>query len=117
MRVQIVARQCEVPPVVRDRTQEQIPRLARFDQRLSSGEVIFEEQRHLKKVEGVLSVDGQEPVVARGEGTEFRPALDQMLERLQRILRRRRDQSVSHKGPKPAELVEASPELPLDEAD
>ncbi len=105
MRVQIVARRCQIPPAIRSRTEEQVPKLARFDQRLSSGEIVFEEERHLKRVEGVLSVDGEEPVVARGEGDEFRPALDKMLERLSRILRRRRDQTLEHQGPKLSEVV------------
>ncbi len=106
MRVQIAARNCEVPTAVRARTDEQLPRLARFDDRLSGAEVVFEEERHLKKVEGVLSVDGGETVVARGQGTEFRAALDQMVDRLSRILRRRRSRAVkNHKGPRLSEVA------------
>ncbi len=108
MRVQLVTRHCDVPAAILTRAQEQLPRLTRFDDRLSSGEVIFDEERHLKRAEGVLSLDGSAPVVARGEGPEFRAALDQMLERLSRILRRRRTQELDHKGPKLSEVVESA---------
>ncbi len=107
MRVQIVTRHCDVPAAILTRAQEQLPRLSRFDQRLSAGEVVFEEERYLKRAEGVLTLDGGEPVVARGEGLEFRGALDQMLERLSRILRRRRTQALDHHGPKLSDVVES----------
>jgi ribosomal subunit interface protein len=99
MRVQIAARRCEVPDTVRSRTEDQIGKLAKYDPRLSGAEVVFEVEKHLKKVEAVLTVDRGEPVVARGEGTEFREALDQMVDRLTGILKRRRSHKKDHHGP------------------
>lgn len=92
MRVQIAARHCDIPQTVRDRTEEQLGKLSRYEPRLSGAEVVFEVEKHLKKVDAVLKVDREEPVVAGGEGEEFREALDQMVDRLSRILRRRRKQ-------------------------
>jgi ribosomal subunit interface protein len=92
MRVQIAARHCDIPQTVRDRTEEQLGKLSRYEPRLSGAEVVFEVEKHLKKVDAVLKVDREEPVVAGGEGAEFREALDQMVDRLSRILRRRRKQ-------------------------
>jgi len=91
MRVQIAARRCDVPETVQDRALARIPELTRFDPRISSAEVVFQEERHEKQVEAVLSVDRADPVVAQGEGADFREALDRMLDRLGRKLRRRRD--------------------------
>jgi ribosomal subunit interface protein len=105
MRVQIAARHCDIPDTVRDRTEEQLFKLSRYDPRLSAAEVVFETVKHLKKAEAVLSVDGDEPVVAGGEGAEFRAAVDQMVDRLSRILRRRRDQRKDHQGPSLGETV------------
>jgi len=105
MRVQTVTRNCEIPQAVRDRAEEQVKRLTRFEPRLASAEVIFEEERHLKLAEGVLSVDREEPIVAQGEGGEYRAAVDQMVERLSKILRRRRSQTTDHKGPSLSEVV------------
>ena len=90
MRIQIAARHCEVPESVRSRTEEQLGKLSRYDPRLSGAEVVFEVEKHLKKVDAILKVEREEPVVAGGEGTEFREAVDQMVDRLSRMLRRRR---------------------------
>ena len=71
-------------------------RLARYDPRVGAAEVVFEEEKRIKKVEVVLSVDRTEPVVARGEGEEFRTALDKVVDRLTRMLKRQRGQAKSH---------------------
>ena len=92
MRVQISARHCEIPDTIRERTEEQLGKLSKFDPRLSGAEVVFEVEKHLKKVESVVKVDREEPLVVSGEGVEFREALDQMVDRLSRMLRRRRKQ-------------------------
>jgi len=92
MRVQIAARQCEIPDTVRDRTEEQLGKLSKYDPRLSGAEVVFAIEKHMKKVDAVLKVDREEPVKASGEGMEFREAVDQMIDRLSRMLRRRRKQ-------------------------
>ncbi len=96
MRVQIAARHCDLPDSVRARTEELLEKLTRYEPRLSGAEVVFETEKHLKKVEAILSVDREEPVVAGGEGNEFREALDQMIDRLSRILRRKRSQKKDH---------------------
>lgn len=99
MRVQITARHCEVSDAVRERAEEQMERLTKFDSRLSSAEVVFDEEKHgRKKVEGILSVDGAPPVVARAEDRDFRSALDKVVDRLSKQLRRNRDQLVDHQA-------------------
>jgi ribosomal subunit interface protein len=104
MRIQIAARQCEVPIPVRDRTEEQLEKLSRYEPRLSGAEVVFETVKHLKKVEAILKVDREEPVIAGGEGSEFREAVDQMVDRLSRMLRRRRAQKKDRHRPSTAEF-------------
>jgi len=105
MRVQIVARHCEIPDALQERAREQAEKLQRFDPRVSSAEFVFEEIRHLKRVEGILRREGEEAAVAHGEGLEFHAAIEQMVERLSKILRRRRDQVRAHHGPKLADLA------------
>jgi ribosomal subunit interface protein len=105
LRVQIAARHCDVPDSVRRRTEEQIGRLAKYDPRVGAAEVVYEEEKRTKKVEVVLSVDRSEPVVARGEGEEFRTALDKAVDRLSRMLKRQRDQAKSHQAPRISEGV------------
>ncbi len=103
MRVQIAARHCEVPEAVRDRTEEQLGKLSRYEPRLSGAEVVFEVEKHLKKVDAILKVDREEPLVASGEGMEFREAVDQMVDRLSRMLRRRRKQKKDYHRSSPTE--------------
>lgn len=105
LRVQIVQRHCEVPEVVQTRTREKIERLSRYDPRLSSAEIIFDAEKHTKRTEGILSLDGDDPVVAKGEGGEFHESLDQLVDRLSKILRRRRAQLKNHQGPPLSEVV------------
>ena len=105
MRIQVAARHCDIPDSVRRRTEEQITRLAKYDPRVSSAEVVYEEEKRVRKVEVILSVDRGEPVVARGEGEEFRTALDKVVDRLGRILKRHHDQSTNHQGPRLSEGV------------
>lgn len=98
MRVQIAQRHCDVPEPIRDRARSRIERLVRYDSRLARAEVVFEEEKHLKKVEAILSVDRDEPVVARAEADEYRAAVDRLVDKLSRILRKRRSQRRDHQA-------------------
>lgn len=67
--------------------------------------MVFTEEKRIRKVEVILSVDGGPPVVANGEGEEFRTALDKVIDRLSRILKRQRAQVTNHQAPKRSEGV------------
>ena len=105
MRVQISSRHTDVPDAVMDRTQDQLQKLTRYDPDLRAAEVIFDSNRRKKLVEAVLHIDGREPKIARGEGDTFQGALDQLVDRLGRMLRRGRDQRRDHQAPKLSETV------------
>lgn len=105
MRVQIAARHCDIPDTIRERTEDQLGKLARYEPRLSGAEVVFEVEKHLKKVDAILKVDREEPVMAGGEGVEFRDAVDQMVDRLSRMLKRRRKQMKDHHRATPPDTI------------
>ena len=107
MRIQIAARHCDIPDSVRTRTEEQILRLAKYDPRVAAADVVYEEEKRVRRVEVILSIHGGEPVVAKGEGEEFRTALDKVVDRLSLILKRQRGQVKSHHGPRISEGVTA----------
>ena len=92
MRVQITARKCDVTSDARDRATTLINKLQKFDPDLLSAELVFEEEGHLKEVEGILSIARAEPVVATGVGDDFLSAADDLADKLSKILRRRRSQ-------------------------
>lgn len=102
MRVQITARHCDVSDAVRDRAHELVEKLGRFDPRVSGAELVFEEERRTKKVEGILSLDRVDRIVASGDAPEWTGALDVMFDRLSRQVRRARDQAVDHQAAVPA---------------
>ena len=60
--------------------------------------MVFEVEKHRRMVDAVLKVDREEPVLASGEGAEFKEAVDQMVDRLSRILRRRRKQKTDYRS-------------------
>lgn len=94
--VNTVARHCDVPDFALKRANRKIAKLVRFEPRLTSAEVVFQIERHVHRVEVVLSLEGDDSVVARGEARDFIAALDQVADRLSKILRRRRAQLVEH---------------------
>ena len=105
MRVQISSPHTDVPDVVMDKTQEQLEKLVRYDPGLRAAEVFFDSTKRKKSVEAVLHIDGEEPKVATGKGDSFQAALDQLIDRLGRMLRRRRAQRRDHQAPKLSETV------------
>ncbi|HSM60873.1 MAG TPA: ribosome-associated translation inhibitor RaiA [Longimicrobiales bacterium] len=99
MRVQIAARHCDIPDSLRARAERLVARLAKYDRRMSTADVVFEEEKLVRRVEVILSVHGGEPVFARAEDAEFRAALDKVVERLGRKLRRQRSRQTDHQAP------------------
>ena len=106
MRVQLTARHCEVPDAIKERAEDLVARLNRYDPRLASADVVFEVEKHLHRAEAVLSIAGDENVVASGEGASFKVALDQLVERLAKVLRRRRSQVRDHQAERAVEPPE-----------
>jgi ribosomal subunit interface protein len=88
-----------VPDDVRERTEAQVQALSKYSPRASAADVVYMEEKLLKIAEILVHIDGGEPVVARGEGHEFRTALDEMIERISRRLRRQRERRTDHKAP------------------
>ena len=96
MRVKITERHCEVPADTRERAETSVAALAKYSPRASSAEVVFMEERVDRVVEIIVHVDGDEPVIARGEDPEFRIALDKVLDRIGRQLKKERDLRTDH---------------------
>jgi ribosomal subunit interface protein len=99
MEVRITSRHTTLPESLRSRTEELLSKLKKYDDRVSVVEVIFDEEKNSKKIEGILHIDRSEPIVATGEGDEFSEALSQMNERLVRQLRKLHEQAKDHRAP------------------
>ena len=99
MRVTTTERHCEVPGNVLNRAESQVAALSKFEQRATHADVIFTEEKRSRKVEIVVHVDGAPEVAGRGDGEDFRKALDQSLDRVRRQLREQREKRRDHHAP------------------
>ena len=99
MEVRITSRHTTLPESLRARTQELLSKLKKYDARVSVVEVVFDEEKNSKKIEGILHIDRSDPIVASGEGDEFSEALSQVNERLVRQLRKLHEQTKDHRAP------------------
>ena len=109
MKTRMITRHCEISRSLQIRANELLDKLDRFDPRITETVVTFDEQKHVRRVDAMVKVVGDEPVVAHAEAEDFREALDTLAARLTKILRRRRSQLVSRRGPKLSEAM-ANPE-------
>ena len=105
MTIQITTRRCHVPQKVLDRTEEQVERLKKYDAHIAGADVVFEEEKLSRTIEIVLRFERGEPLVAKGDGPDFRSALDKAIDRLGRMVRKQRDRKVDHKAPPLSEGV------------
>jgi len=99
LRVKITARHCDISDPVRERAESQMARLTKYHPRVTGADVVFTEEKRVRHVEVILSVDRGETVVARADGEEFRTALDKVVDRLSRRLRRARAAEKDHRAP------------------
>ena len=99
MEVRISSRRTSISDSLRARTEELLSKLNKYDARASVVEVVFEEEKNSKKIEGILHIDRSAPIVATGEGDEFSEALSQINDRLARQLRKLKDQTKDHRAP------------------
>lgn len=106
MRVQITERHCNVPDEVLERTVAQMQSLLRYQPRAAAAEVVYTEEKLTRRIEVMIHVDGGEPILAHGEGDEFRTALDRVVERVRRRLRRQRQRKRDHHAPPLGERID-----------
>lgn len=83
--------QCTVPETVIQVAEEQFRRLRKYDPRLQRADLRFDIDHGLYRVEARLTVTGAPLIVAHGTGESFRTAVDRIIDRLSRQLRRRRE--------------------------
>ena len=104
MNVSITTRHCSVSERTRAEAQERLARLTRYEPRVKTAEVEFDDDHGTKQVETRIFVAGSHSIIAHGTGDTFRAALNRSIDRLTRQLKRRRDRVREHKAPKLSEL-------------
>lgn len=99
MHVRITERHCQVPRDTLDRAEKRLESLSKYHPRATSAEVVFTEEKVNRGVEVIVHVDGSGPIVASVQDTEFRTALDKVIDRLGRRLRKQRERRKEHQAP------------------
>lgn len=105
MRISITERRCSVPKRVLERTESLVGGLSKYEEQAAAADVVFSDEKHTKKVEIIVHIDGAPQVVARAEGDDFRPALDRTVDRAKRMLRDQRERRRNHQAPPLSEVI------------
>jgi ribosomal subunit interface protein len=108
MNVSITTRHCSVSERTRAEAQDRLQRLKRYEPRVATAEVEFDDDHGMKQVETRIFVAGSHSITAHGTGDTFRTALDRSIDRLTRQLKRRRERVRDHQAPKLSELEAAN---------
>lgn len=108
MLINISARHCTVADSVRRRAEDRLRKLIRFEPRIDSSELVFEQDHGLYAVEARTFVAGRSTIVAHATGTDPRAALDQAVSRVARQLRRQRERSRDHSAVRVAASSDSS---------
>jgi ribosomal subunit interface protein len=106
MDVRITTRRATVGQTFIRQIEERVARLDRYEPRLQSVSIIMDEDRGRISFEARAEVPGAPPMIARGEGSTERSALDAALQKLRRQLRRRRAKRTDHQAPPTGAVVE-----------
>lgn len=101
MNVTITARHCTISEPLQQHALEGVERLGRFNRKITSAEITFQEDGGRMTVEAVLKVSGAAPMVAAATAHGLREALDQMLERLAKQVRRGRERRIDKRTGRP----------------
>lgn len=98
MNVTITARHFVIPERVRRRALDRVQRLRRYDPRILAADVAFVRERATYIAEARLEIAGEPAAFARAKAADPGAALDRMIERLRRQLKRERERARDHRA-------------------
>lgn len=99
MQIIVSGRNVEIAEALRAHIDEQFRRLNRFEPKISKVEVTLTEEKKNRIVEALLSVDGAAPIHGRAQTGDFRSAIDRLIDKLSRQLKKNRSRRRAHKAP------------------
>jgi ribosomal subunit interface protein len=82
VQITVTARHCEIPDDVRERAHEVADKLARLAHRPQRMEIVFDQDHQRRVAELKMWLPRGQIVVATGEETDFRTALDRAAEKV-----------------------------------
>jgi ribosomal subunit interface protein len=99
MDVRIASKRATVSDADMERARTRVRRLEKYEPRLLTVDVLFDEDHGESTVEVRADVPGLPPLVTRCEASSHRTALDRAMERMSRRLRKERSKRTEHQSP------------------
>ena len=106
MDVRITTRHVSVGDAFAEHAQGRARKLTKFEPRLISVDLIFDNDHGKFSTEARAEVPGIPPLVAKSENDSKRRSLDSALNKLGRQLRRERSKRVDHQAPPAGVIIE-----------
>ncbi len=95
----ITAHGCEISSTVRDQAEDLAQRWPRFDPAVMEVSFVFGMEGRDHTSEAIVSRRRRQAVVASGQGSDFRVALDELDSHMKRILRKDRQKRKEYRHP------------------
>lgn len=97
MNIQVTGRHVEVGDRIREYVGEKVQKLTKFYDRIHAVEVIFDSESDEFKAEMIVRADGGKSFVAQDTGPDTIALIDNVVEKLERQLRKFKEQRRDHK--------------------
>jgi putative sigma-54 modulation protein len=104
MKVQITARHFHASPQLHENLKEALDKLERFNDTITGAHVILDAQNEIVRRAEIVVKIAEKQVHAHAEEDNMHKAIDAMLEKLQRQLKKENEKLKTHKG-EPSHLV------------
>ncbi|MEK6675961.1 MAG: ribosome-associated translation inhibitor RaiA [Planctomycetota bacterium] len=106
MQIRLTGRHVEVTDEVRDYVHEKAGRLPRFYDRIHNIEVVLDHESEQFAVEMIVHADRKHTFVASGTGPDTFALVDEIVEKLERQLKKHKEKTRIHKHDGSQELVD-----------
>ncbi|NBB92130.1 MAG: ribosome-associated translation inhibitor RaiA [Gammaproteobacteria bacterium] len=104
MQLEVSGQNVEITPALRAYVAEKTERLERHFGHLISAHFVLHLEKLVHKVEGTISVGGRtNPIHATAEAEDMYAAIDGLIDKLDRQVRRHKDKVTDHRASRPAE--------------
>jgi putative sigma-54 modulation protein len=108
--IEVTSRHDQVSQSMRDYVTDKLTKLVRFHPRISRIQVVLEDAHAAPEVECIIHVDSGTTLVVRERNDHLRGAVDLLVEKMERRLKKDKERLTSHKGDRPLKGTIEPPE-------
>lgn len=118
--IEVSSRHGQVSDGMRDYAIRKVTKLSRFHDRLSSVQVVLEDPNGEREIEILAHVDSGRLLVAREQAGSFRASIDQLVDKMERQLKKDKERLKDHKihggkGVEPPDAGRGDEDEPFDD--